>query len=60
MDKKNNNLILPYRMGAYRPAPLPYGGTRAFMRLPHLPRTFAQGIFVCVLGVYGVSSNRIV
>jgi hypothetical protein len=33
MDKKNNNLILPYRMGAYRPAPLPYGGTRAFMRL---------------------------
>jgi len=33
MDKKNKYLILPYRMGAYRPAPLPYGGTRAFMRL---------------------------
>lgn len=54
MDKKINNLILPYRMGAYPTTLPPYGGVGAFMRLPHLPRTFAQGIFcVCSGRLWG-------
>ena len=33
MDKKINNLILPYPVGLYHPTPLPYGGVRFFMGL---------------------------
>ena len=55
MDKKNKHLILPYRMGPYRTTPLPYGGTRAFMRFYALIHTFpalSYRGFLCVFWAF--------